>query len=202
MTRPRTRCKQIDVATGAAKVLAAGPGLKEAPFRWPAAISAFCAAIGADQGIFYASGEHGPSGKDIRVASWSPDGKQLVYSRLPAYGSRIRAAVEPQSEVRALCYRFPARRRSRAGPDCRREAHTTARSTCLWWKATNRSLDPETPRPDPGAAMVGGWQRIVVGVGLFSSFLDFTVGNKKPVDPVNGGAQVALLNADGSDFAY
>src|SRR5207248_4456111 len=41
---------------------------------------------------------------------------------------------------------------------------------------------------------------IVVGIGAFTGFLDFTVGNKKPSDPVNGGAQVAIMNADGSGY--
>ena len=43
-------------------------------------------------------------------------------------------------------------------------------------------------------------KQIVMGVGRFPSFLDFTAGNKKPVDAVNGGAQVAMLNDDGSGF--
>jgi len=43
-------------------------------------------------------------------------------------------------------------------------------------------------------------KRLVMGVGLFSSFLDFSFGNKKPVDAVNGGGQVAIINEDGSGF--
>jgi WD40 repeat protein len=43
-------------------------------------------------------------------------------------------------------------------------------------------------------------KQIAVGVGEFSTFRDLEVGSKKPVDPVNGGAQVAILNADGSGF--
>ena len=43
-------------------------------------------------------------------------------------------------------------------------------------------------------------KQIVVGVGAFTGFLNFNVGNKKPSDPVNGGAQVAMLNADGSGY--
>ena len=35
-------------------------------------------------------------------------------------------------------------------------------------------------------------KQIAAGVGLFSSFLDFARGDKKPVDAVNGGAQVAM----------
>ena len=43
-------------------------------------------------------------------------------------------------------------------------------------------------------------KQIVVGVGSFTSFLDFAAGNKKPMDPINGGAQVGIVNADGSGF--
>jgi Tol biopolymer transport system component len=43
-------------------------------------------------------------------------------------------------------------------------------------------------------------QHIVFGIGGFSPFLDFAIGGKKPVDPVNCGAQVALINADGAGF--
>jgi Tol biopolymer transport system component len=43
-------------------------------------------------------------------------------------------------------------------------------------------------------------RQIVVGVGGFTAFLDFAAGSKKPVDRINGGAEVAILNADGSDF--
>jgi Tol biopolymer transport system component len=42
--------------------------------------------------------------------------------------------------------------------------------------------------------------QIVVGVGSFTSFLDFAAGTKTPIDRVNGGAQVAVLNADGTGF--
>ena len=43
-------------------------------------------------------------------------------------------------------------------------------------------------------------KQIVVGVGIFTAFLDFDAGSKKPIDPVNGGAQVGIVNADGSGF--
>ncbi len=43
-------------------------------------------------------------------------------------------------------------------------------------------------------------KQIVVGVGGFTAFLDFAAGTKKAIDRVNGGAQVAILNADGTGF--
>ena len=39
---------------------------------------------------------------------------------------------------------------------------------------------------------------ILFGIGQFSAFLDFAVGAEKPVDPVNGGAQIASLKPDGN----
>ena len=41
---------------------------------------------------------------------------------------------------------------------------------------------------------------IIFGIGKFAAFLDFTIGAKKPLDSTNGGAQVAVINADGSGF--
>lgn len=41
---------------------------------------------------------------------------------------------------------------------------------------------------------------MVFGVGQFSAFLDFAIGAKKPADRVNGGAQVGMVNADGSGY--
>ena len=32
-------------------------------------------------GVFYGSGKPGPKGDDLRGPSWSPDGKQVVFSR-------------------------------------------------------------------------------------------------------------------------
>jgi len=43
-------------------------------------------------------------------------------------------------------------------------------------------------------------KQIAFGIGFFSAFLDFAVGEKKPADPVNGGAQLGIINADGSGF--
>jgi Tol biopolymer transport system component len=43
-------------------------------------------------------------------------------------------------------------------------------------------------------------KQIVAGVGIFTAFLDDAAGGKKPIDPINGGAQVGIVNADGSGF--
>jgi Tol biopolymer transport system component len=43
-------------------------------------------------------------------------------------------------------------------------------------------------------------KQIVVGAGNFTAFLDDESGAKKPIDSLNGGAQVGIVNADGSGF--
>src|SRR6185437_13496341 len=77
---------RIDIATGAMKPLAAGPGLKEAPFPLVAGEIGYLRRDGAEQGLYYAGGKRGPKGADIRVPSWSPDGSHVVYSRMSGLG--------------------------------------------------------------------------------------------------------------------
>ena len=77
---------RIDMATGAVKPLAAGPGLKEAPFPLAGGEIGYLRRDGAEQGLYYAGGKRGPKGADIRVPSWSPDGGRVVYSRFSGRG--------------------------------------------------------------------------------------------------------------------
>jgi len=42
--------------------------------------------------------------------------------------------------------------------------------------------------------------QVIFGIGKYAAFLDFTVGAIKPVDPVNGGAQIGIIHADGTGF--
>jgi Tol biopolymer transport system component len=193
--------QQVDVATGIVKVLKAGPGLKEAPFPLAGGDTGFLRRDGGEQGIFYASGKPGPRGGDIRVPACSPDGKQVVFSRF---------TTNRRPEPARLWSRNP----------------TIELYTTTWLPAvdtargriatTNRDggmsdlfvVDGDQPARSilrrQGLILAPQWsadgKQIVVGVGNFSSFLDFTMGNKKPVDPVNGGGQVAVLNADGSGY--
>ena len=75
---------QIDVATGAQKVLTQGPGLKTNPHYLPDGALAYLLKAspkdGPAAGIVYADGSRGPAG-EVRNPSWSPDGKSVVYYR-------------------------------------------------------------------------------------------------------------------------
>jgi Tol biopolymer transport system component len=135
------------------------------------------------------------------MPSWSPDGKQIVYARFTA--ARAPEPVRlwsrnPKFEIYTTIF-LPA-----VDPVHGRIATSSpvAGKFNLYVMETGKPARSILERSD--LIIAPQWsadgKQIVVGVGLFSSFLDFTVGNKKPVDLANGGAQVAMLNDDGSGF--
>jgi hypothetical protein len=75
-----TTLTRIDIATGEAKPVSAGPGVKMFPSVLPSGEVAFLRADKQAQGVFYATGKPGPVG-DARWPAWSPDGKRVVYGR-------------------------------------------------------------------------------------------------------------------------
>jgi len=75
-----TALRRIDIATGKAKPVDAGPGVKMFPSVLRSGEIAFLRADVQAQGVFYASGKAGPAG-DVRWPAWSPDGSKVVYGR-------------------------------------------------------------------------------------------------------------------------
>ena len=193
--------KKIDIATGTVTPVAAPTGTKEAPFLLASGDIGYLRRDKALPGVSYASGKHGPAGPDVRTPSWSPDGGQIVYDRF---------AVERGPDPKRLWSRSPKfelySTSFLSAVDAARGRFATTSPAAgkfhLYVMETGKPARSILERPD--LILAPQWsadgKRIVVGVGRFSSFLDFTIGNKKPVDPVNGGAQVAIINEDGSGF--
>lgn len=191
---------RIDAATGAVKRLAAGPGLKEAPAPLPGGEIGYLRRDGAEQGLGYAGGKRGPRGADVRVPSWSPDGSQVVYSRFSGRGPSEPMRVfskDPRLELYSTTFLASVSNTGRIAT-MRYDGHAADLVVIDENKPARSILHREALLLAPQWSADGG--KIVVGVGRFTGFLDFTVGNKKPSDPVNGGAQVAILNADGSGY--
>ena len=192
----------IDIASGTTTRVTAGPGVKLMPTVLSSGEIAYLRRDKTARGVFYASGKPGPKGGDLHFPSWSPDGMQVVYSRyiskhtaepvklwsrnpkFDLYSTAWLPAYDPSGEHFAVTKPNPGGTTSLLIIDEGKPARAILTQKGL-------ILGPQWS-PDG--------KQIVVGVGDFTAFLDDNAGDKKPIDPVNGGAQVGIVNADGSRF--
>ena len=195
---------QIDIASGKTRPVTSGPGAKIFPSVLPSGEVAYVRTHSPAQGVFYASGRPGPAGSDVHSPSWSPDGAHVVYSRYnfkrtpdpimlwsrnPNYelfSTTFLPAYDPAGERFAVTGWFP----------------NPSKTTSLFVVDEGKPPRPIFERKELilGPQWSPDGKRIIFGIGRFTAFLDFDAGGKKPIDPVNGGAQVGIVNAGGSDF--
>jgi TolB protein len=192
---------RIDIASGEATPVSAGPGVKIFPSVLPSGEVAYFRADGRAQGVFYAGGKAGPAG-EVRWPVWSPDGNRIVYGRdvsPPPGAPRKIWSRNSQYELFSTGI-LPAYDRSgkryvaTALAANRRDSTLTLTEGDGPVKKLLESKDELiiAPQWSPSG------DAVIFGIGKFAAFLDFAIGAKKPVDPVNGGAQVAVINVDGS----
>ncbi len=201
-----TRMVSIDVESGAASDVPAGPGVKFNPSLLANGVIGYLRKDG-DQGIYYSNGARGPQGQ-IRFASWSPDGSRVVFHKrlaappitwksiwsrnadyeltltgiLPAFssaGDRFAFTTRPAPGTvlgAALAVASP-------GIDA---------STVIYQDKTRNVLAPQwSPRGDA----------LIFGIGVYDAFFNGFHGVfLKPGDRREGGAQIAMVNADGSGY--
>lgn len=201
-----TRLVSIDVTSAKSDELPAGPGFRMNPSPLPAGELGYIRKDGADAGIYYTSGTRGPRG-DIRTAAWSPDGKRVVFWR------RVRGATPP---VLRMYSRNPNYDLSLVGllpafsPSGKQfvtnnfpgsNADVSALSVTTLETGRSEVLYKDKTRN----VLAGGWSpagdKLVFSIGRFAAFFDgFHSEFLKPGDRVEGGAQVAIVNADGTGF--
>jgi Tol biopolymer transport system component len=194
---------KIDIASGATTPVAAGPGVKLVPTVLSSGEIAYLRRDKTAAGVFYGSGRPGPKGSDVRTPSWSPDGAQVVYSRFVSKHTAEPVKVwsrNPQFDLYSTTW-LPAYDRTGehlAVTKISADGKTTNLLIVDEGKPARSVLEQKDLILGPSWSPDG--KQIVVGVGNFTSFLDSDAGTKRPIDPVNGGAQVGIVNADGSGF--
>jgi TolB protein len=204
-----TRLVSIDATTGASTDLAAGPGVKMNPSPLPGNEVGYVRKDKADTGagIYYLSGKRGPRG-DIRTASWSPDGKHVVFHKrlsvpLPALQKAF--SRNPNYELSLTGTYLPAFSSSgdRFVTNSRPSPNPFGASLFVTTTATGRSevVHQEKTRNVLAAEWSPRGDKIIFSIGEFGAFFNgFHEVFVKPADRVEGGAQVAIVNPDGTGF--
>ena len=200
-----SRLVWIDVTSGALTEVQAGPGVKMNPFPLPGNDVGYIRKDSAEAGVYYASGSRGPRGM-IRAAAWSPDGKRVVFHRraTPTLPPLVKMFSRNPNYELNLSGMLPAF--SPSG-----KQYLTMGGVPGGKVTALKVSTPETGRSDvlyqdkTRNAFVGGWSpsgaKVVFALGNFAAFFDgFHSQFLKPGDRVEGGAQIAMINADGTGF--
>lgn len=200
-----TRIVSVDINTGGVSELSAGPGVKVNPSLLTGDVVAYIRRDGAERGIHYSNGRRGPAG-EIRAVAWSPDGARVVFHKRVAFQRKpwVRTwSRHPQYEL-TLTNGGPS-----FSPAGDRFAFVGPAENAKGAGVAVADVGSETSRViyrDPARNVLGPqWSptgdRIVFGIGVFDAFFNGFHGLfLKPEDRVEGGAQVAMVNADGSGF--
>ena len=204
-----TRLVSIDSSTGISTDLPAGPGVKINPSALPGNDVGYIRKDKAEpgSGIYYTSGKRGPRG-DVRTASWSPDGKYVVFHRritVPLPAIRKTFSRNPSYELSLTGTILPAFSptgdqfvtNSRAGQNNLGASLVVTNTATGSFKVIyeDKTRNVLAPQWSPGG------DRIIFSIGEFGAFFDgFHKLFMKSADRVETGAQIAIIKADGTGF--
>lgn len=207
-----SRLITIDVATGRVDEVkgTSGPpptGLNYNPSFLSSGEIGYIRKNAPDQGIYYVSGKRGPTG-DVRAAAWSPDGARIAFHR--------RLTATPTTWLKTFS-RNPRYELSLTGllpsfnPTGDRFATTgrpapgTVLGASLQVAASGVNKAEVIYQDKTRNVMAPSWTpdgtRILFGIGVYNLFFNgFNGSVLKGEDRIEGGAQIAMINADGSGY--
>jgi TolB protein len=200
-----TQIVSIDIGTGTMTPLPVGAGVKFNPSVLRGDVVAYLRKDGDERGVQYSDGRRGPAG-DIRSAAWSPDGTRVVYHKRSALQRKPWVKIwsrDPAFEF-ALTTLLPS-----FHPAGDRFAFVTQGENAKGAKLMIAEVGSETSQlvyGEPERNVLGPqWspdgKTIIFGIGVFNAFFNGFKGLfLKPGDRVDGGAQIAIVNPDGSSF--
>jgi len=202
-----TRIVSIDVASGTTTDVPAGPGVKFNPSVLSANEIGYIRKDGDDAGIYYTSSARGPRGQ-VRAASWSPDGSRVVFHRRQAAPTTWWKNIwsrNPEFEL-ALTSILPSFGRdgnkfvvtgrppagSILGSSIAIAAPGSNNATVVYQDLKRNVLAPQ---------WAPNGEKIIFAVGVFNAFYNgFNSLFLKQSDRAEDGAQIAVINPDGSGF--
>ena len=185
--RSDTRIVSIDIATGESSQIEAGPGIKMSPALLRSGEVGFVRKDKDAKGLYYGEGKLAIPGA-IRSPSWSPDGSRVVYHKILSYYAHDwRPIWSRDSDFELVSTRWlPA-----VDPSGTRLVGTDNANHSLNVVDIGSEHSRVVFQRDGVSPMAGQWtpkgDAILFGVGTF-----FT--NRER------GAQVALIQADGSGY--
>ena len=200
-----TRVVSIDVATGTTSDLPVGHGVNFNPSPLAGEVVGYIRKDGPDRGIHYSDGRRGPTG-DIRSASWSPDGKRVVFHKRLTFERKpwVRTFSRDTRYELTLVFGGPS-----FSPADERYAFVgaaeNARGASVMVGTAGSDSARRVYRDSTRNILAPQWSpngnRILFGIGVFDAFFNGFHGVfLNPEDRVEGGAQVAMINADGSGY--
>ena len=200
-----TRIVSVDINSGRCLIFQAGRGVKFNPSLLKNDVVAYILRDGDARGIHYSDGKRGPAG-EIRTAAWSPDGSQVVFHKRVTFQRKpsVKTFSRNANYELTLTGGGPA-----FSPSGDRFVFVGAATNAKGAGVMVADVGSETSRmiySDPARNVLGPqWSpkgdRIIFGIGIFNAFFNGFHGLfLKPEDRVEGGAQVAIINADGSGF--
>jgi len=201
-----TRVVAIDITTGQASDVPSGPGVKFNPSPLAGDVVGYIRRDGDDAGIHYSNGKRGPAGQ-IRTASWSPDGKQVVFHKRVAFERKPWVKTFSRNQGYELTLTGGGPSFNPAGDKFAFVGPAEKAMGAGIGVAPAGGGTPQIIYRDPSRNILGPqWSpdgaRIIFGVGVFNAFFNGFQGQfLKPGDRAEGGAQIAIVNADGTGFS-